>query len=64
MSSVFRCLYLLLDELCLQFCTLTSAYVDIANPIVPGQTTDPALLHSAAGLGQKALLAKKFAKAR
>ncbi|ORY29568.1 hypothetical protein BCR39DRAFT_532171 [Naematelia encephala] len=29
------------------------------NPVVPGQTTDP---HQA-GLGQKALLAKKFAKA-
>lgn len=35
-----------------------------ANPIVPGQTTDPSLLHGAAGLGQKALLAKKFAKAK
>ncbi|CAD6574669.1 MAG: hypothetical protein TREMPRED_001195 [Tremellales sp. Tagirdzhanova-0007] len=33
------------------------------NPIVPGQTTDPSLLNGAAGLGQKALLAKKFAKA-
>lgn len=32
-----------------------------ANPIVPGQTTDPT---TAAGLGQKALLAKRFAKAR
>ncbi|RSH94413.1 hypothetical protein EHS25_004216 [Saitozyma podzolica] len=30
------------------------------NPIVPGQTTDPT---TAAGLGQKALLAKRFAKA-
>jgi hypothetical protein len=32
-----------------------------ANPIVPGQNVDPSM---AAGLGQKALLAKRFAKAR
>jgi hypothetical protein len=32
-----------------------------ANPIVPGQTVDPSM---AAGLGQKALLAKRFAKAK
>jgi hypothetical protein len=33
----------------------------VANPVVPGQMTDPS---TAAGLGQKALLAKKFAKAK
>lgn len=32
-----------------------------ANPVVPGQSVDPTV---AAGLGQKALLAKRFAKAK
>ncbi|EIW69119.1 hypothetical protein TREMEDRAFT_71789 [Tremella mesenterica DSM 1558] len=33
------------------------------NPVVPGQTTEPTLHGGVVGLGQKALLAKKFAKA-
>ena len=35
-----------------------------ANQVVPGQTVDPSVHGGTAGLGQKALLAKKFAKAK
>ncbi|KAJ9127212.1 hypothetical protein QFC24_001450 [Naganishia onofrii] len=36
------------------------------NPIIPGQATNPALdqTYAQPGLGQKALLAKRFAKAK
>ncbi|KAK4689170.1 hypothetical protein P7C73_g921, partial [Tremellales sp. Uapishka_1] len=33
------------------------------NPVVPGQTTDPSVHGGTAGMGQKALLSRKFAKA-
>jgi hypothetical protein len=38
----------------------------LANPIIPGQATNPALdqTYAQPGLGQKALLAKRFAKAK
>lgn len=39
--------------------TSGSSLTTPANPVVPGRDTDPSV---SAGLGQKALLAKRFAK--